>query len=516
MSYVTDYKDIPLNTPVAEIPGKVQQVVDGFRTHKTRNLSFRKEQLRNLFYAIHDNKDILYDTFKLDLHKAPHEANMSEISFVLNEIIWFIENLDQLAKPEKPGVALFQQPASVKVQSVPFGTVLVISPWNYPVMLSISPVAAAIAAGNTVVLKVSELTPHTSRALIMLLQAHLDPQVFVGITGSVQESTMLLAQKFDKILYTGNGTVGRIVSKAAAIHLTPVILELGGKCPVVITRHADLRLAARRTLWGKFMNAGQTCVAPDYVLVEENVHAAFLEELKKAYKEFAGELDSATDSYAHIVNERHFERLSSILDKTSGTVVVGGERDASKKFIAPTFIDGVESTDSVMEDEIFGPLIGIVKVPSLPAALEFIEREHPTPLALYLFSNNKAEQRLVLDTTRSGGVGINDPLMHVSLVNAPFGGVGASGNGGYHGKDGFQAFSHRRTVFHQASITEPLLNIRYPPYTSGKAKQYNMLSTPSPWFPRKGPVRRSPWNRVLQPKYFLTIILVSFLLSLFA
>lgn len=516
MTIVTDYTEIPLNTPIDDIPSKVQSVVEGFKTNKTRDVSFRKGQLRNLFYAIYDNVDLLHETLELDLHKPAHESDVSEISFVLKEIMWFIENLSSLAKPEKASIDLIQQPASAKVQRVPFGTVLVISPWNYPVMLSISPVAAALAAGNTVVLKVSELVPHTSRAIVMLLQAYLDPQVFVGITGSVPQATMLLAQKFDKILYTGNESVGRIVSKAAAKYLTPVILELGGKSPVIVTRYADLRLAARRVLWGKYMNAGQTCVAPDYILVEEYAREAFIMELKNAYKEFAGELEATTPGYAHIVNEHHFERLDKLLKDTKGKVVVGGAVDPSNKFIAPTFVDGVDSTDSLLQDEIFGPLIGIISVPSLSAALEFIEREHPTPLALYLFSNNAAEQALVLGTTRSGAVGINDPLMHVALLHTPFGGVGTSGSGSYHGLDGFLAFSHRRTVFSQSSVIEPLMAMRYPPYTASKSAQFRMVGgMPKPWFGRKGPVLMSPSKQIMQPKILLTLIVLSLIMAFY-
>lgn len=512
---ITDYVDIPLNTPLEQIPKKVATVVNGFNSHVTLSLDYRREQLRNLYYAIYDNVDLLHETLQNDLHKDPLESDISEIAFVLKELLYFIENLDKLASPESAPVDLIMRPGSARVEKHPFGTVLIIAPWNYPVMLSISPVAAAIAAGNTVVLKCSELCPHTSRAIVMLLQAYLDPEIFVGITGAIPESTALLKLKYDKILYTGNGAVGRVVARAATINLTPVILELGGKSPVIITRTADLRLAARRVLWGKQMNAGQTCVAPDYILIEEPVKAKFIEELKKAHAEFFPELSSDTKSYSHIINRRHFDRLKEVLDGTKGEIILGGETDATKKFMAPTFIDGVTATDSVMQDEIFGPLIGLITVKDVDEAIEFIAREHDTPLALYIFSNSKKEQNHIISRTRSGAVGINDPLVHVALLNAPFGGVGQSGMGGYHGKSGFEAFSHQRTVFSQSLINEPLMAIRYPPYTAKKLSQYKIIGLPKPWFKRTGPVRMSFARQTFTWKVITLIVIASFMSALY-
>lgn len=495
---ITDYVNIPLNTPLDLIPEKVSQVTNGFKSHKTLSLDYRREQLRNLYYAIYDNIELLEEALKLDLNKSPLETTISEVAYVLKEIYYFIENLDSLAKPESASVEFFMRPAAAKIEKHPLGTVLIISPWNYPLLLSLSPVASAIAAGNTVVLKVSELTPNTSRAIVMLLQAHLDPDVFVGITGAIPESTALLKEKFDKIMYTGNGNVGRVVARAATNNLTPVILELGGKSPAIITKNANLYLAARRLLWGKQLNAGQTCVAPDYILIDESVKESFIKELKLAYDEFyPSDINKDTEWYTHIVNSRHYGRLKEILDTTKGKVVLGGTTDDSSKFIAPTFIDGITSTDSLMQDEIFGPLIGIITVEGVDEAIKFIEREHDTPLALYIFSDNAKEQQEIISKTRSGAVGINDPMIHVSLMHAPFGGVGQSGYGAYHGKDGFEAFSHRRTVFSQSAIIEPLFGMRYPPYTKNKQIQYKLVGMPpKPWFARKGPVRKSLFRKV--------------------
>jgi aldehyde dehydrogenase (NAD+) len=504
---ITDYVDIPLNTPIDLISKKVAQVTNGFKSHKTLSLDFRREQLRNLYYAIYDNMDLLKETLKLDLNKSSLEANISELAYLLKEIYYFIENLDRLAEPESVPIEFFMRPAAAKIEKHPLGTVLIISPWNYPVLLSLSPVASAIAAGNTVVLKVSELSPHTSRAIVMLLQAHLDPEIFVGITGAIPESTALLKEKFDKIMYTGNGNVGRVVARAATNNLTPVILELGGKSPAIITKHANLYLAARRLLWGKQMNAGQTCVAPDYILIEESIKDSFIKELKLAYDEFyPSNIDKDTEWYSHIINTKHYNRLKEILNNTKGKIVLGGTTDDSSKFIAPTFIEGITSTDSLMQDEIFGPLIGIITVANVDEAIKFIEREHDTPLALYVFSDNVKEQRDIVSKTRSGAVGINDPMIHVSLMNAPFGGVGQSGYGAYHGKDGFEAFSHRRTVFSQSAIIEPLFGMRYPPYNKNKETQYRLVGMPpKPWFARKGPVRKSLFRKLFTLRNILLL-----------
>lgn len=510
---ITSYADIPSDTPLEDIPGKVATVVNGFHSHKTVPLRYRKEQLRNLYYAIYDNTDLFYEAIFKDLHRPKLETDLSEIGFLLKEIAYFIDNLEDFAKPESVKLDIIMRPATAHIYKQPYGTVLIIAPWNYPFLLSLSPLAAAIAAGNTVVLKLSELNTETSRALAKVLQTYLDPDVVTTVTGAIPQSTALLKEKFDKIIYTGNGAVGKVVSRAAAEHLTPVLLELGGKSPVIITKSADLRLAARRILWGKQMNAGQTCVAPDYILVDASVKAQFIKELRSVYNEyFPTSTTGSFDSYAHIINERHFGRLKDVLDNTSGNVVLGGDIDEDTKLISPTIVDNISASDSLMKDELFGPLIGIISVNSVDEAIEFIRKEHDTPLALYIFSNNKAEQQKILNYTRSGGVGINDPLMHVNILNAPFGGVGQSGTGGgYHGKYGFEAFSHSRTVFHQSSIIERLLFIRYPPYTEFKRSKYHDLAVQKPWFPRSGPVQKSILRLALTSKRFWVVILLAIL-----
>ncbi|KAF5096561.1 hypothetical protein D0Z00_002745 [Geotrichum galactomycetum] len=499
---VSSFEDIPIETPIEDIPIKVERVRNGFKSHKTQNLEFRKGQLRNIYYAILDNLDLLYASIQLDLNKSQLETDLTEIAFIFKEITYFIENLDKLAKPESIGVEVIMKPATGHIYKNPYGTVLVISPWNYPIVLAVSPVIAAIAAGNSVVLKCSELCPNTSRLVIKILNTALDSEIFTGVTGAIPQSTVLLKEKFDKILYTGNSTVGRIVSRAAAEHLTPVLLELGGKSPVIITKNADLKLAARRVLWGKQVNAGQTCVAPDYILVDAAIKPKFIAELKKVYEEYFPDNDKETwTSYSRIINERHFDRVTGILKKSEGTVIVGGISDPHSKLITPTFIDKIKPSDALMEDELFGPLIGIITVTSTQEAIDFICNEHDTPLAIYIFSNNFKEQEEIIAKTRSGGVGINDPLMHVALLNAPFGGVGESGTGGgYHGKFGFDAFSHSRTVFSQSSLVERLLTIRYPPYLPWKQDTYHKMIARNPWFSREGPVKKSFFKRLFGGK----------------
>lgn len=516
---VSSFEDIPIETPLEDIPINVNRVRNGFKSHKTLSLEFRKGQLRNIYYAILDNLDLIYASIQLDLNKSQLETDLTEISFIFKEINYFIDNLDKLAKPESIGIELIMKPATGHIYKNPYGTVLIISPWNYPVVLAFSPVIAAIAAGNSVVLKCSELCPNTSRLVIKLLNTALDSEIFTGVTGAIPQSTALLKEKFDKIMYTGNSVVGRIVSRAAAEHLTPVLLELGGKSPVIITKNADVKLAARRVLWGKQVNAGQTCVAPDYILVDAAIKPKFIAELKKAYKEYFPDDDKETwSSYSHIINERHFDRVSGILNKTEGTVIVGGITDANSKLIAPTFVDDIKPSDALMEDELFGPLIGIITVHSTQEAIEFICKEHDTPLALYIFSNSTKEQEEIIAKTRSGGVGINDPLMHVALLNAPFGGVGESGTGGgYHGRFGFEAFSHSRTVFSQSSIVEKLLTIRYPPYLPWKQDAYHKMTARNPWFSRDGPVKKSLFKRLFGVKVLAVLILpaVAYLYKLY-
>jgi aldehyde dehydrogenase (NAD+) len=343
--------------------------------------------------------------------------------------------------------------------------VAIISPWNYPIQLLLSPAAGAIAAGNSVVLKPSEIAPHTSTVITELIQRYLDPDAVQVIEGGVAETTELLAQRFDHIFYTGNGRIGRVVMEAAAKHLTPVTLELGGKSPTIVDATANLRVAARRIAWGKFLNAGQTCIAPDYLLVDKKVASAFIGELRAAIKEFYGDDPKQSGDYARIVNGHHFNRLASMLE--SGSVVIGGETDANTKYIAPTVLADVNVSAPVMQDEIFGPILPMVEIDNVAEAIAFINSK-PHPLALYVFSEDDRAIDAVIERTTAGGVTVNGTILHISNPNLPFGGVGESGMGAYHGKSSIDIFQHRKPVLRKSTKVDP--SIAYPPYTEKKMK----------------------------------------------
>jgi aldehyde dehydrogenase (NAD+) len=343
--------------------------------------------------------------------------------------------------------------------------VLIIAPWNYPFQTAVLPLVGALGAGNCVVLKPSEVAPHTSAVIAKWIPKYLDTDTVQVVEGGVPETTELLRQKWDHIFYTGNGTVGRIVMEAASKHLTPVTLELGGKSPTIVDETADLDGAAKRIVYGKFFNAGQTCVAPDYVLVDERVHDALLNRMVSAVREFYGDDPKQSPDFARIINDRHHARLARLLD--GADVATGGETDASERYIAPTILKNVKEDDEVMKEEIFGPILPVISVPSVRAAVAFINRQ-PKPLALYCFSTNKEAQEAVIEGTSAGGTTINHVWLHVGVPTLPFGGVGESGMGAYHGRHSFEAFSHQRGVLRKSTLKDPPL--MFPPYAPWKQR----------------------------------------------
>ncbi|MEO0408490.1 MAG: aldehyde dehydrogenase family protein, partial [Cyanobacteria bacterium P01_A01_bin.135] len=357
---------------------------------------------------------------------------------------------------------LSQQPGSAWVQPDPLGVVLIIGPWNYPFQLLVSPLMGAIAAGNCAILKPSEHAPATSRVVAELIEATFAPEYIAVLEGSVETAQALLAQKFDHIFFTGGTRVGQIVMEAAAKHLTPVTLELGGKSPCIVDGATDLRVAARRIIWGKFVNAGQTCVAPDYLLVQEEVKPALLEHLQATLREFFGDAPQQSPDLARIVNQQQFDRLVALLEGGAGDVITGGQHDRSDRFIAPTVIDNASWDAPVMKEEIFGPLLPVLTYRRIEEAIAQINAR-PKPLALYLFTTDAALQDKVLSATSSGSVCLNDVFLQVAVWDLPFGGVGQSGIGAYHGKASFDTFSHQKSV-----LKKPLwldLGWRYAPYT---------------------------------------------------
>ena len=454
-------------TPITEIPALVQQVRDGFTDGLLRTRERRETQLRALRRFLVDNEDELVDALRSDLGKPPIEAYTTEIGFTIGEIDHTLDHLEEWMAPQKVKVPLTLRPGSARIEPQPLGTALVIAPWNYPLQLVLAPLVAAVSAGNTVVLKPSEVAPATAALLHQRLRDFVDPRIVAVVTGGVDETTALLEERFDHVFYTGNGNVGRVVMRAAAEHLTPVTLELGGKSPAIVTAPTDVTVAARRIAWGKFVNAGQTCVAPDYVLVDRQLEDDFIAALGTAIVSSYGSDPAASPDYARIVNERHHDRLTALLDGDGYEAVAhGGQHDRSRRYIAPTVLRGVTPGATVMQEEIFGPILPVLAVDGPDAAIEFVNAREK-PLALYAFTDDEGVQQRIVDRTSAGGITINHTLLHLAVNDLPFGGVGPSGMGAYHGKAGFDVFTHHKPVLTKRLKPDPAL--MYPPY--GRWKQ---------------------------------------------
>ncbi len=448
----------------------VTQLRAGFKTRKTRSLAWRLEQLEALKRMLIDCQEDIIDAIVADLGKPRFEAFTTEISFMLSEIDFTCKHLAKWMKPSRVRSSAVVQPASSKIYPEPLGVVLVIGAWNYPLALSIGPAIGAIAAGNCVVIKPSEVSANTSSILANLIPQYLDEDCIRVVEGGIPETTDLLEQKWNKIFYTGNGMVGRIIMTAAAKHLTPVTLELGGKSPVIIDSEVDIAVAARRIVWGKYSNAGQTCVAPDYLLVHERVHDELLAALKSTITEFFGSDAKTSDDYGRIINERHHKRLVGLLE--SGTIAHGGEHDESQKYIEPTLLTDVSPDSKAMADEIFGPILPLLKVASVDEAIDFVN-ERDKPLALYVYTKNKQVAQKVIAHVSYGGGAINHSWLHLGVPGLPFGGVGESGMGAYHGQHSFDVFSHKKSILDKPTMIDPKLT--YPPYDDFKTKVIKFL-----------------------------------------
>ena len=441
-----------------------------YNSGHTRPLAWRKHQLEQMIKMLNENEAEFLAALKTDLGKPAVEGFITDIAFITGEIKLMLKNLKKWNKPQRVPTPLVTMPAKSQLIPEPLGVVLVIAPWNYPIQLLLVPAAGAIAAGNAVVMKPSEVSAATSEVLARLVPKYLDQKAITLVEGGVPETTALLAEHFDHIFYTGNGTVGRIVMAAAANNLTPVTLELGGKSPVIIDESANIHVAARRIAWGKWLNAGQTCVAPDYILVNEKIRQPFLDELGKAITDFFGADPQTSESYGRIVSPRHFDRLKSLM--TGGKVIIGGETNAESRYVAPTVLADVDMNSALMNEEIFGPLLPVLSINSTKQAIEFITAR-PHPLALYVFAENKSVVKEVLDKTTAGGVTVNGTLMHLTSPHLPFGGIGESGMGGYHGKSGVRLFQHMKPVLSRGTKLDP--SLAYPPYTDKKAKLFRKL-----------------------------------------
>ena len=459
-------------TTVPNLIDTVARVRTTFASGRTKPLAWRKQQLRALRRLLIDHEVEFAQALRADLGKSATESHVMELGFLVREIDHTLRHLDRWLRPRRVSVPVSLMPARARTVIEPLGTVLIISPWNYPMNLALAPLIGAIAAGNAVVLKPSEVAPATSAALAYWLPKVLDAEAVAVVEGGVPETTTLLEQQFDHIFYTGNGIVGRIVMAAAAQHLTPVTLELGGKCPAVVEPGTDLATAARRVAWGKFMNAGQTCVAPDYVLAIGRAADEIQPHLSAAIREMYGENPAKSAEYGQIINERHYERLTRLL--ADGRTVVGGEHDRPTRYIAPTVLADVDPESAVMGEEIFGPILPIVRVPDLDAAIAFINRR-AKPLALYAFTSSaQSKRRLTLETS-SGGLSFGVPTAQLGVLGLPFGGVGESGIGRYHGRYSLDTFSHTKSV-----VDKPLrfdtLRLAYPPYTRNKDRILRRLT----------------------------------------
>ena len=438
-----------------------------FSSGRTRPLAWRAKQLHGLERMMDECEDELIKALNADLGKPPQEAWMTEISYVAGAAAYARKRLKRWTRPRRVPTPLVAQPGRSRVQPEPLGTVLIIGAWNYPLQLTLSGLAAAIAAGNTAVVKPSELAPATAAAIARLLPEYVDGDAVRVVQGAVDETTALLRLPFDHILYTGGGAVGRVVMRAAAEHLTPVTLELGGKSPCVVLPDADLETAARRIAWGKFTNAGQTCIAPDYVLADAATEAKLVPLMAEAIRSMFGDDPAASDSYGRIVNDRHFERLSALLD--SGGRAIGGGTDAGARYIAPTVLTGVALDSPVMQGEIFGPILPIVRADDLDAAIAVI-RGRDKPLSAYIFTGDRDAERRFLADVSCGNVCVNDTMMFMAVEELPFGGVGASGMGAYSGEHGFRTFSHMKAVLRRSLW--PDVAVRYAPFTKAK---WNLL-----------------------------------------
>ncbi|MER6278831.1 aldehyde dehydrogenase family protein [Streptomyces sp900105245] len=434
-----------MNLPSTEQPADVvARLRATFATGRTRPVAWRTAQLRRLRALLTERGADLAAALRADLGKSATEAYRTEIDFTVREIDHTLEHLDAWLRPEPAPVPAHLGPdATAWTQTDPLGVVLVIAPWNYPAQLLLAPMVGALASGNAVVAKPSELAPATSGALAELIPAYLDTDAVAVVEGGVPETTALLAERFDHVFYTGNGTVGRIVMRAAAEHLTPVTLELGGKSPVFVDRGTDLDTVADRLARGKFLNAGQTCVAPDYVLTDPGTAAALEAALVRAVEALYGTDPAASPEYGRIINERHFDRLNGLLG--SGRVAVGGVGDRTAKYLAPTVLADVEPDSPVMREEIFGPILPIVTVAGLDEAIAFIN-DRDKPLALYVFTESDDTRARIAAETSSGGLGYGLPLAHLTVSDLPFGGVGESGMGSYRGRWSIETFSHRKAV----------------------------------------------------------------------
>ncbi len=438
-----------------------------YKSGITIPVKFRIEQLKKLYATVKKYEVEVNDALKADLGKSHYEGFMCESGLVLSEISYMIRHTKQFAKRKTVATPITNFASHSFKQPIPYGNTLIMSPWNYPFLLTLDPLADAIAAGNTAIVKPSAYSPSTSKIIEKIITECFPPEYVAVVTGGRAENAALLEQKFDFVFFTGSQAVGKEVLRHTAEHLTPVVLELGGKSPCIVDKSANIKLAAKRIVFGKYLNCGQTCVAPDYVICEKSIKDDFVAEVIKQIKKQYGENPLKNNNYGKIINEKHFNRLCSLIDKSK--VVIGGEVNEDTCQIAPTVMDNVAESDAVMEEEIFGPIMPVLTFDNFDSLVDEL-KEKDKPLALYIFSSNKNNIKRITTEISYGGGCINDVVVHLATSEMGFGGVGESGMGSYHGKDGFDAFSHYKSVMDKKTWLD--LPMRYQPY---KSKLYEAL-----------------------------------------
>ncbi|TYG69809.1 hypothetical protein ES288_D05G260800v1 [Gossypium darwinii] len=447
----------------------VKELRDSFVTGKTKSHRWRVTQLKAMLKMLDENEPQIVAALRDDLSKPEFESSLYEIQMLKNSCRLALKEMNHWMMPEKAKTSLTTFPSSAEIVSEPLGVVLVISAWNYPFLLSLDPVVGAISAGNAIVLKPSEMAPASSSLIAKLVADYLDSSCIKVVEGAVPETSALLEQKWDKILYTGNGRVARIVMAAAAKHLTPVVLELGGKSPVIVDSNINLKVATRRIIAGKWgCNNGQACISPDYIITTKDYATKLVDSFKCELERFYGKDPLESKDLSRIVNSNHFDRLSKLMDeeKVSSKIVHGGQRNEKNLQIAPTIFLDVPVNSLIMKEEIFGPLLPIITVDKVEQSFDLIHSSGGKPLAAYLFTNNKKLKCKFVETVSAGGLVVNDTAVHLAIHSLPFGGVGESGMGSNHGKFSFDAFSHKKAVLYRGFAGDAFL--RYPPYTPGK------------------------------------------------